>query len=111
MDLLSLHMDASSIRASLELHSDGDANFRSELITLMISDLKDLKEAFQEAVQTSCPDLFFKVVHKIKVTLEILCADRLIEAVSHSQLFFHGDDFIHLCEELISALRTELATD
>lgn len=111
MDLLTLHMDASSIRANLELHSDGDATFRSELITLMISDLKDLREAFKEAIQTSCPDLFFEIVHKIKVTLEILCGDRLIEVVNHSQLFLHEDDFIHLCEELISALRTEMDPD
>lgn len=50
-----------------DAHTDGDADFKKELIRLMIGDIWELYHA-----QHNGREAFLKISHKIKATLEIL---------------------------------------
>ena len=61
------------------LYTDGDADFKKELITHMIDNLQELQKALQTAHQQNTPDLFVKTSHKVKPTLSMLDDKDLLE--------------------------------
>lgn len=96
-----------------DLHTDGDLDFKKDLVVLMIENLNELL-----AVQKKNDrDLFSKVCHKIKATLEIvndkdlndvvakLSDPLLASAVSSDDVLM----FNVLCQEIIKSLEKEIA--
>jgi CheY-like chemotaxis protein len=63
--LRSLHID-------FEEHTDGDAVFKRELISLMIIDIGDLQKSLASATRSNVPDIFLKGRHKSKTTVNML---------------------------------------
>lgn len=53
-------------------YTDGDVDFKKELIVLMIDNLKEIQAALKEATQKNALDIFEKTCHKIKPTLSML---------------------------------------
>jgi hypothetical protein len=50
-------------------YTDGDAEFKNELIVLMIDNIKELKESLAVATKAENSDGFRKTCHKVKPTL------------------------------------------
>lgn len=55
---------------NFDQYTDGDNDFKKELVTLMIDNIRELKEALETAGQDV--QFFQKVTHKIKPTIEML---------------------------------------
>ncbi len=55
-----------------ELYADNDPDFKRELITLMIDNLREVLAAYKASVKQSEPDIFSKACHKMKTTLVML---------------------------------------
>jgi hypothetical protein len=95
-----------------ELHTDGDVEFKKELISLMIDDIWELYHAQRNGTET-----FLKICHKIKATLEILNDKDLNEvitqlrnpAISTQQQEETLQLFNSLCEALVKSLQREAA--
>lgn len=51
-------------------HTDGDQDFKKELIVLMIDNIKELEQSLKAAEKDL--EIFSKVIHKIKPTLAML---------------------------------------
>jgi hypothetical protein len=62
-------------------YTDGDAEFKKELVVSMVSNLQELQQVLPEALQNNDVALFNKLCHKIKVTLEMLKDEELLETI------------------------------
>jgi len=95
-----------------ETHTDGDSVFKKELIGLMIDDIRELYHA-----QHNGKEVFLKICHKIKATLEILNDKDLNDvlaqlrnpAISAQQQDEALRLFAGLCEALVKSLLREAA--
>jgi hypothetical protein len=64
-----------------DAYTDGDAEFKAELIVLMIDNLMELQETLQRAVKNNDNKLYHGVCHKIKATIEMLADPEFSQAV------------------------------
>jgi hypothetical protein len=55
-----------------DAYTDGDAEFKGELVALMIDNLIELEETVQRAGKGNDLKLFDAVCHKVKATVEML---------------------------------------
>ena len=95
-----------------DLYTDGDADFKKELITLMIENLREL----QKVKQQNDHSLFLKACHKVKSTLNIL-NDNALNAVvndlseaavkNEQGKQEHVAQLHALCEEIVRSLEQE----
>lgn len=53
-------------------YTDGDVDFKKELVGLMIDNLKEILDSLKESTQKNTPEIFEKTCHKIKPTLSML---------------------------------------
>lgn len=100
--------NAKLLSIDYDLYTDGDQEFKLELIELMISNLKELQWSLG-----STNDVFKKVCHKVKATLSILnCSilNTMVEDVNNAS----QDDrnakcnlFSALCDDIIKHLNEE----
>jgi hypothetical protein len=104
--------DNRPLSIDFDLYTDGDADFKKELITLMIENLREL----QKIQQQNDPALFLRVCHKVKSTLDILNDNDLTNVINHlsdaarknepSELK-HVAQLHTLCEGLVRSLQEE----
>jgi hypothetical protein len=96
-------------------YTDGDAEFKKELIVLMIDNLKEIQSALKEAIQKNAFDIFDKTCHKIKPTLSML-EDRdfndtiqciKVEFSNGSQKEQQVTTFHSTCHQIIKSLEKE----
>ncbi len=76
--------NAKLLNIDFDLYTDGDQEFKIELIDLMISNLKEMQWSLGMD-----PEVFKKVCHKIKSTISILDCDilnRMIEDLNRADL-------------------------
>lgn len=78
-------ISGSSVSRSLfidfDLYTDGDDEFKKELIDSMIDNLVEMQQVLQMASQRNDTKLFQEVCHKIKPTLEMLADVELLDTV------------------------------
>lgn len=94
-----------------------DNEFKKELIQLMIVNVKELKEAVQEAWKLQNIALYNKAVHKTKSTVGLLNDKEFSETIDHLKNHFSESSIssdpqhIHklnsLCESIILSLEQE----
>ena len=53
-------------------HTDGDVEFKKELVALMIEDIGELQKSLVTATQSNNPDVFLKGCHKSKTTVDMV---------------------------------------
>ena len=53
-------------------HTDGDAEFKKELVALMMEDLAELQKSLEVATRSNNPDVFLKGRHKSKTTVDMV---------------------------------------
>jgi hypothetical protein len=89
-------------------YTDGDAEFKKELIVSMISNLRELQQVLPEVLQNKDVLLFNKVCHKIKVTLEMLKDEELLETIEHLKTKIDDDlkarALDKICGDIIKSL-------
>lgn len=96
------------IVVDFELYTDGDLEFKKELIILMINDLNELRAASIQALDEKSPELFSRACHKVKVTLVMLSDPDLQAAIeqitSQGMIQEKISDLTKLIDELIMGL-------
>lgn len=98
-----------------EQYTDGDAEFKRELITLMIDNLKEIQDALKEAAQRNMLEIFEKTCHKIKPTLSMLEDKDFIDTIQCIKTEFSNSTkkeqqisaFNTTCHQIIKSLEKE----
>jgi hypothetical protein len=98
-----------------EQYTDGDAEFKKELITLMIDNLKEIQDALNEAMQRNMLEIFEKTCHKIKPTLSMLEDKDFIDTIQCVKAEFSNSAkqeqqvkvFNTTCHQIIKSLEKE----
>ena len=100
---------------NFDQYTDGDADFKKELIYLMIDNLKEVQTSLKEAAQKNKLEIFEKTCHKIKPTLSMLEDKDLLESIQTIKSKFAGDtdrdawvnNFTVACSQIIKSLERE----
>lgn len=98
-----------------DLHTDGDEEFKHELVVLMIDNVKELQESLQKSIKQNDMAPFREVTHKVKPTIGIINDQELIDIIEElkqqtdeSKKSLAASSFNRICEELIKGLEEEL---
>lgn len=62
-------------------HTDGDADFKKELISLMIENIRELQQALHQADLQNDHSAFSKACHKVNATIGMLDDKELTEMI------------------------------
>ena len=98
-----------------EQYTDGDVEFKKELICLMIDNLRELQDSLKEATQKNTTEIFEKTCHKIKPTLSMLEDQDFMDAIQRIKSEFSNsagkaqrvDTFNSACRQIIKSLEKE----
>jgi hypothetical protein len=92
-----------------DLYTDGDEEFKQELIDSMIDNLVEMQQVLQEASQRNDAGLFQGVCHKIKPTLEMLADVELLDTVGKLKVIVTDPANITLlngiCKGIVQSLK------
>jgi hypothetical protein len=100
---------------NFDQYTDGDADFKKELIYLMIDNLKEVQSSLKEASQKNKLEIFEKTCHKIKPTLSMLEDKDLMESIQTIKSKFTNNtdrdawviNFTVACNQIIKSLERE----
>src|SRR5258706_7948001 len=53
-------------------YTDGDADFKRELVSLMVNDIAEMQKSVMQALDMNNPDLFLRALHKSKTTINMV---------------------------------------
>jgi hypothetical protein len=114
MGMLSQKNDVKVLSIDFDLHTDGDEEFKLELITLMIDNVKELRGTLDRALKQNDIHPFHLCSHKIAPTLGILNDQEFVDAIEtikHQPNLNRHEYSVELfnrkCEELIYELKKE----
>jgi hypothetical protein len=115
MNLAVLHSSANRpLFINFDLYTDGDADFKKELIYLMIDNLKEVQSSLVEATKKNKLEIFEKACHKIKPTLSMLDDNELLEVIQLIKSKFANEqneeliaNFTMACMQIIVSLEKE----
>ena len=100
---------------NFELYTDGDADFKRELIYSIIDNLKEVQVSLLEAMKNNNLEIFEKTCHKIKPTLILLDDNELLHTIQSIKMEFANHqneelvtDFGLACLQIILSLEKEL---
>jgi hypothetical protein len=100
---------------NFDQYTDGDSDFKKELIYLMIDNLKEVQTSLTEATQKNKLEIFEKTCHKIKPTLSMLEDKDLLESIQAIKSQFSNGNakdqwvtsFTSTCNQIIKSLERE----
>jgi hypothetical protein len=100
---------------NFDQYTDGDNEFKKELIHLMIDNLKEIQHALKEATRNNDLEIFEKTCHKIKPTLSMLEDKDFIESIQFIKAQFSNTKdkeqstsaFSTACDQIIRSLEKE----
>ena len=102
-----------NLHIDFEMYTDGDAEFKGELIVLMIDNLTELQGIVRSAAKNNDPKIFHGVCHKVKPTIEMLADPDLSQTLVELKVNLADAskvDFLEgVCTEIIESLRQEMA--
>ncbi|HEY8936017.1 MAG TPA: hypothetical protein VIM65_12385 [Cyclobacteriaceae bacterium] len=114
MGSLSQKTDTKVLSIDFDLHTDGDEEFKRELIALMIDNIRELRGTLERSLKLNDMHSFHVCSHKVAPTLGILNDQEfldIIEMIKHqtdlSKLEYSVELFNRNCEELIYILKKE----
>ncbi len=100
--------DSKLLNIDFDLHTDGDAEFKIELIDLMINNVRELQWSLR--INT---EVFRKVCHKVKSTVIILNCEVLnglideLKSEDMENRWSKTNSLSVLCEDIVSQLEKE----
>jgi hypothetical protein len=95
-----------------DIHTDGDQDFKKELIALMIDNIRELQSSFK-SIERNGHESFLKAVHKMKSTIEIINDKDLSELIvrfGNEQEVRKKENvviFDSLCNQIVLSLEQE----
>ena len=100
---------------NFDQYTDGDADFKKELIYLMIDNLKEIQNSLVEAAKNNKLEIFEKTCHKIKPTLSMLEDKDLLQSIQSIKSEFSNStektqwvtSFTTACNQIIKSLQKE----
>ena len=100
---------------NFDQYTDGDADFKKELIYLMIDNLKEIQNALVEATKTNKLEIFEMTCHKMKPTLSMLEDKDLLQTIQCIKSEFSNSSeqkqwvssFTTACTQIIKSLQKE----
>lgn len=100
---------------NFDQYTDGDADFKKELIYLMIENLREAQHSLAEATEQNKLEIFEKTCHKIKPTLSMLEDQDLLESIQFIKTGFGNtvekvqwvNSFTTACNQIIKSLEKE----
>jgi CheY-like chemotaxis protein len=108
-----------SLSIDFELYTDGDEQFKSELVLMLIDNIRELRQALKNAIPQGA-QLFFETFHKVTTTVSMLNDIEFTDALNHLRdhlkskhaidHFFQGKmAFVESrCETIVKALQKEV---
>jgi len=110
-----------SVTSQLDLYTEGNAEFKRELIGQFILNLQELKTVFEIALSAKDADIFRSIVHKSKTTVSVISykplsdilstvKDEMKAAIEGNAIFPNElrTRFYDACDEAIKMLQGEL---
>ncbi|HYG20202.1 MAG TPA: hypothetical protein VD816_14790 [Ohtaekwangia sp.] len=95
-----------------DLYTEGDKDFKQELISSMVKDLDELQQASKRSCQQNDPTAFHTAIHKVKATVTMLDDPELIHAIEDLRSAFSASiqskalaSFHNICSEVMTSLR------
>ena len=82
------------LNIDFDLHTDGDAEFKRELVSLMIADIGELQKSLSQATRLNNPDIFLKGSHKSKTTVDMVNDQELTLLVEELEAQIVQDKYI-----------------
>ena len=64
--------DLRPLNIDFDQYTDGDADFKQELVSLMIDDIGELQKSLAQATASNDPEIFLRGCHKSKTTVEMV---------------------------------------
>jgi len=64
--------DLRTLNIDFDQYTDGDAEFKQELVSLMIDDIGELQKSLGQATASNDPGIFLRGCHKSKTTVEMV---------------------------------------
>jgi PAS domain S-box-containing protein len=93
---------------SISQLANGDSKFRNELNLLNIEILDELEKALNQAIETQNMEIFKSVVHKSKISLQIMKAEKLENLLFEiQQLMINKPWDLSKIRQLVSAIEIE----
>jgi len=98
-------------------HTDGDTDFKKELISLMVENIRELQQALYRADQQNDYSIFSKTCHKVNATIGMLDDKDLTEMIeqmsdpvaSRDEKKQRVASLSTLCDEIVKSLEKEAA--
>jgi hypothetical protein len=91
-----------------DTYTDGDQDFKKELIVLIIDNLRELQQMLRP--ESHDIQLFHRVCHKIKATLVMLDDSEMLEIVEQLKImtnYSQLDQLDRICADVIESLGKE----
>jgi response regulator RpfG family c-di-GMP phosphodiesterase len=97
----------------IDEYAEGDAEFKQELVSLMISNIKELQQALHVSVKNRNPDIFRRLCHKVSPTIGILKDAEFAELIEQLKLKISKPKdvqlrFSEISDRIIHTLELEL---
>jgi hypothetical protein len=96
---------------NFDLHTEGDPEFKQELIVLMIENLRELEQAFELSVKQGDLKIYRMASHKMEVTLGLLGDHEFEEVVNLLKSPDVGRDKIELFRKLSTEIIRSLEAE
>jgi hypothetical protein len=94
-----------------DLYTDGDSDFKNELVVLMIDNIKELKQSLVEASKNNNPEVFRKVCHKVKPTLSMIDDAEYNDIIEVLKCQIVNQNCIQLFNKLSDSILKNLQTE
>ncbi len=120
MDLTKTSLEPRPLLMDFDSYTDGDPNFKIELISLLIGNLRELQRSLFNAAAQKGFDFFLYTCHKVKSTVCMLQDKELEHAIEDLKALVmsgHGkvktlynsklSQFNRLCDHVIESLKSE----
>ena len=103
----------------IEEMTEGDADFKSELVTALHASLLELREKYLEGAELVDEEIIQEIRHKVKPSLSLFEIEELSRVVNEgreilhesgfgSEFLRHLDEFIDVVQDAIDCIKSEI---
>lgn len=108
-----------ALRIDFDLYAEGDEEFKKELMSMIIKNIQEFKEAFTRTFDQGMPEIFLRAAHKVKVCVSMLNDKEFARTIKEierdiianlkwNHCIDRRNHFNHLCDAIILGLENEL---
>lgn len=102
-----------------DLYTEGDKEFKKELISMIVINIRDCQKALSDSFTQSRPEFFLMAAHKIKPSISMLNDPELTESLKEigrdiianqgfERSYEYQKVFNNICDDIVISLEYEL---